>query len=995
MQEPQCLVFGPFRLDVRDERLWRGREALPLSAKTFAVLACLVTQAGQLVTKEALLEAVWPDTLVSESILTVAVSTLRRVLGDPARTPRFIETVHGRGYRFIAPVSVTMLPAQPAMREKSRRALPATVSRPDLFVGRDAELAQLAQWWTTVQQGQRQVGMLVGEPGIGKTALVETFVAQVRATEEVWVGHGQCMDRYGAGEAYLPVLEALGRLGRGPAGLSLVAVLRQYAPSWLVHLPALLAPEDRERLDPLVSGVTPARMLRELAEALEVLTAARPLVLVLEDLHWSDRATLEWLAYVVRRRDPARLLILGTYRPVDVVVHTHPLHAIAAELRHHPQYAELGLDSLSAAAVTRYLQQCCGAPPIPSGLPALVHQRTGGNPLFLVAMVDELVRQGLLETGGNAAGSPEALAFLRGLVPSSLRQYIEQHLEQLSDEDQALLEAASVAGPTFAVAAVAAGVAQAPETLEARLTALARRGRFIRAAGAETWPDGTVTACYEFRHTLYHEVVYARVSAGHRVRLHQQIGARKETGYGAQARQIAAELAVHFMRGREAWRAVTHLHHAGENALRRSAYEEAITHLTAALDVLATLPEGQERLHHELRVQTALGLVLSVAKGYAAPEVARSFTRARELCHLVGDTPQLGLVLWGLHRLYFVQAEHRTAQELAAQLLSLAQHDPAPSLLLAAHTALGAALWVQGHLTAAREHLVPELPRVEAPQRRALASRYGVDPGVLRPLFAAYILWSLGYAETALQRLHAMLTLAQELAHPFSEAVAHGGAACIQQLRRDIPAVQAGAEAALTLATEQGFPYWMAGGAILRGWALAVRGRAEEGIALMQQGLVAYGATGAEFCRPFWLAMLAEAYGQVGRADEGLCALGQALAHVDRTGERFWEVELHRLRGELLLTQGTGQSRAPTAAPERSRMAEAEACFARALAIARRQQAKSWELRAVMSLSRLWQRQGKGAAAYDLLTPVYGSFTEGFDTADLQEAKALLEALGG
>src|SRR5262247_3952316 len=208
MQEPQCLVFGQFRLDLRDERLWRGHAATPLSPKTFEVLRCLVSQAGHLVTKDALLEAVWPATVVSESILTVAIRTLRRVLGDQARTPRFIETVHGRGYRFIAPVSATISPERPAMIESPRRSLPATVSSQPLFVGRDTELAQLAQWWTTVQHGQRQVGMLVGEPGIGKTALVEAFVAQVRATEDVWVGHGQCMDRYGMGEAYLPILEA-------------------------------------------------------------------------------------------------------------------------------------------------------------------------------------------------------------------------------------------------------------------------------------------------------------------------------------------------------------------------------------------------------------------------------------------------------------------------------------------------------------------------------------------------------------------------------------------------------------------------------------------------------------------------------------------------------------------------------------------------------------------------------------------------------------------
>ena len=416
MQEPQCLVFGPFQLDRRDERLWRGPEAIPLPPKTFAVLCCLVTQAGQLVTKNTLLEAVWPETVVSEAVVTVAIRMLRRVLGDEAHTPRFIETVHGRGYRFIAPVSATMPPARPLM-EQSRRPRPPTVRHPPLFVGRDAELAQLAQWCTTVQQGQRHVGCLVGEAGIGKTALVEAFVAQVRATADVWVGHGQCLDHYGAGEAYLPVLEALGRLGRGPEGTPLVTVLRQYAPSWLVHLPALLTPEDRERLEHTTSGVTPARMLRELTEALEVLTATRPLVLVLEDLHWSDRATLEWLAYVVRRRDPARLLILGTYRPAEVLVHAHALRAIVAELRHHPQYAELGLDTLSAAATAAYLRQRCGEQSVPTGLPQLVHQRTGGNPLFLVAMVDELARQGLLERAEDASGSPGALAALREAHP--------------------------------------------------------------------------------------------------------------------------------------------------------------------------------------------------------------------------------------------------------------------------------------------------------------------------------------------------------------------------------------------------------------------------------------------------------------------------------------------------------------------------------------------------------------------------------------------------
>jgi predicted ATPase len=351
MQASHCLVFDAFRLDLYDERLWRGREVIHLHPKTFAVLCCLVTQAGQLVTKDTLLVAVWPETVVSESVVTVAIRQLRRVLGDRARTPRF-------------------------------------------------------------------------------------------------------------------------------------------------------------------------------------------------------------LAYVVRRRDPAHLLILGTYRPVDVIVHTHPLRPLLAELRQHPQCAELVLDYLSETAVTAYQRQRFAPTLIPPGLPRLLHQRTSGNALFLVTLVDELVRQQTLEGGPEAWDIRGGLEAVTGVIPVGLRQFIEAHVERLPSPDQVLLEAASVAGSTFCVAAVAAGVSLSEEAIDARCAAWARHGQFLDATGTETWPDGTVAACYRFRHTLYHEVVYARVAAGRRLRLHHQIGARKETGYGDQALTIAAELAVHFERAQEADRAV-------------------------------------------------------------------------------------------------------------------------------------------------------------------------------------------------------------------------------------------------------------------------------------------------------------------------------------------------------------------------------------------------------------------------------------------------------
>jgi predicted ATPase/DNA-binding winged helix-turn-helix (wHTH) protein len=980
MQQSPCLVFEPFWLDLRDERLWCGHEAIPLSPKTFAVLRCLVSQAGQLVTKDALLAAVWPETVVSESILTVAIRTLRRVLGDQARIPRFIETVHGRGYRFIAPVSAIMPPEQPMMGGLRRPLFP-TVSHPPLFVGRDTELAQLAQWWTTVRQGQRHVGCLVGEPGIGKTALVETFVAQVRTTEDVWVGHGQCIDHYGAGEAYLPVLEALGRLGRGPEGAPLVTVLRQYAPSWLVHLPALLTPEDRERLEHTTSGVTPARMLRELAEALEVLTAARPLVLVLEDLHWSDRVTLGWLAYVVRRRDPARLLILGTYRPVEAIVHAPALRSIVAEIRHHPQYAELVLDYLSAAATAAYLRQRCGEKPVPTGLPRLLHQRTGGNPLFLVAMVDELARQGLLETAEDARGSPGALAPLSEVIPTSLRQHIEQHIEQLSEVDQALLEAASAAGSTFAVAAVAAAVTQAPETLEARYTALARHGRFLRASGTETWPDGTVTACYQFLHALYHEVVYARVSAGHRVRLHQQIGTRKEAGYGAQARQIAAELAVHFTRGRDAWRAVTYFYYAGENALGRSAYQEAITHLTMGLEILATLPETAARAQQELDLRMALGPAVMAIKGTASPEVEQTYARARALCQHIGDTLQLFQTLWGLCRFYRGRGVLLTARELGEQLERLAERAADPRQRLEAHDALGTTLFYLGAYAAARTHVAQGMALTDPTRQRPQALRQGEASGLRCLGVAAQALWCLGYPEQAVQRSQEALALAQELAHPYSLAAAQHWATSLHYRRREALAVQVQAEALLALATAQQFPVWVGHGTCWHGWVRAMQGEDVAGLAHIRQGMAAVLATGQALFWPLHLVLLAETAGHVGQVEHGLRLLAEALTMMEANGQGDMLAEAYRLQGALLLRQAVPDA------------AQAVASFQQALAVARRQQARSWELRAAMSLSRLWRHQGKRAEAYELLAPVYDWFTEGFDTADLQEARALLEAL--
>src|SRR5215471_4428353 len=398
MQEQRILIFEPFCLDVGNERLWRVQEVIHLTHKAFAVLLYLAEHAGQLVTKDELLEVVWSQTHVSEAALAVCMREIRQAVGDNPKTPRFIETVHGRGYRFLA--AVTGADRLPETRQTAPRlsltpqspsfAPPSSRLRPVLLVHREAECTQMQQWWAKAVQGERQVGFVTGEAGIGKTTLVEAFLERVRGERTLWIGHGQCIEQYGAGDAYLPVLEALGRLCRGPEGQHFSVFLDQYAPSWLVQMPTLRSTAELDALQRRGRGATQARMLRELAEALEALTAERPLILVLEDLQWSDYATLEWLACVARRREQAQLLVIGTYRPMDVLVRAHPVRTVVQELQRHGQCAELPLASLTDAGVAAYVAVRYAGRSLPEGLARLIRRRTGGNPLFMVSVVDAI-----------------------------------------------------------------------------------------------------------------------------------------------------------------------------------------------------------------------------------------------------------------------------------------------------------------------------------------------------------------------------------------------------------------------------------------------------------------------------------------------------------------------------------------------------------------------------------------------------------------------------
>ena len=657
-------------------------------------------------------------------------------------------------------------------------------------MGREAEVATLRQWFANALQGERHLGFITGEAGIGKTTLVDTFVAQLTDQAPLWLGRGQCIEQYGAGEAYLPLLEALGQMGRTPDGPHLVALLRQQAPSWVLQLPALLSPGEYEALQRYAGGTTRERMLRELAEAMEALTAVRPCVLVLEDLHWSDTATIEWLAYMARRRGPARLLVLGTYRPVETMVRVHPVRAMVQELMVHGHGAELALEEWSEAGVAAYLAQRGAGAEAPAALARTLAQRTEGHPLFVVALVDELLRQHVLRvepTGWVLAGGLDAVTVG---VPSSIRHLLEQQVTRLRPADQELLAAASVAGVEFAVAAVAAGVQQTGEDVEVQCDTLARQHRLVQARGTAIWPDGTVTARYGFRHALYQELIYERIPGSRRARWHQQIGMRLEEAFGPRVGEAAAELAAHFVHGRDDYRAVQYLQRAAETAVQRHAHREALGYLTHALDLLKTQPDTLERAQRELRLLLALGPVVIAAKGYAAADVERVYSHAWQLCQQLGETSQLFPVLVGLRKFYQVRAAYQTAHELGERLLGMAQslHDPA--LLLEGRFGIGISLYYLGDFVASREQCTQGLRLYDPQQHRSRAAFFGQDTGVACYTYEALALWLLGYPDQALRRSREALTLAQQLAHPFSLTFALLHGAVLHVARREGQATQ-------------------------------------------------------------------------------------------------------------------------------------------------------------------------------------------------------------
>jgi predicted ATPase len=564
-------------------------------------------------------------------------------------------------------------------------------------------------------------------------------------------------------------------------------------------------------------------------------------------------------------------------------------------------------------------------------------------------------------------------------------------IDRLAPDEKALLQQLAVIGREFPLSLVRQVIFHPEEELYHLLSSLQHK-EFLYEQPA--FPEGA----YIFKHALTQEVAYNSLLIERRRTLHEQTARAIEALYNAGLEDHYSELAHHYSCGGNTEKAVQYLYLAGRQAVQRSANKEAIELLTNALELLQTVPDSAQRDQQELLLQTTLGSALLTTKGYGAPEVGRVYTRARELCQQVGETPQLFPILWALGAFYMSRLENETARTVAEQFLELAERLEDPTFLLWAHYTIGWTFYCPGQLSQAREHYEQAIALYDPNQHRATALVYGQDPGVASRCMAAWTLWLLGYPDQAYKRTQEALTLAQEGDHPYSVVFALESSAWDAYNRGEVQALRERSDATIASGSEYGFAFQVAWGTIMQGTALVEQGDGEKGLAQIRRGLTDMREGGTRIAWTRWLAFLVEACWKEGCTEEGFKVLAEALEIGADTGEAFFEADLYRLKGELMLQQFqvsgfTFQVENSSESRVRSPEAEAEECFWKAIEIARKQQAKSLELRAMMSLSRLWRQQGKTTEAHRMLSEIYNWFTEGFDTKDLQEAKTLLEEL--
>jgi class 3 adenylate cyclase/predicted ATPase len=834
------------------------------------------------------------------------------------------------------------------------------------FVGRERELEQMHRGLTKAVEGRGQVVAVVAEAGTGKSRLFYEFKATIPATCKVLEAYSVS---HGKASAWLPVLELLRHYfgiqegddaaGRREKVQATATALDQSLRDTMPYLFGLLGitdgPDPHAQMD---ARIKRQRTLEAIKRMLLRDSLKQPLILIFEDLHWIDEQTQGLLDLMADSVASARVLLLFNYRP---------------EYRHEwtnkSYYTQLRLDPLAGAEGSAMLSALLGDGVELNPLKRLIAERTGGNPFFIEEIVQALFDEGTLVRNGTLKVK-RLLSEVR--LPQTVQGVLAARIDRLAADRKELLQTLAVIGRGSSRHLL---IQVAPQTQTALAPKLAdlRVGEFIYEQPAVSDVE------YVFKHVLTQEVAYSSLLIERRKHLHERAGRAIELIFADQLDDHLSELAHHYSHGTNLDKAIDYLGRSGHHALERSANADAIASFTKGIELLLTLPDNRRRMQRELPLQLALMQALIPAKGWVAPEIEGLFARVQELCEFLGNSPDVAFALFALRFNYFVRGLYRGAREHAEEALQLAQGANDCTSLILAHTELGHALYHTGELLVAREHQENTLALYERERDRPLI--FGTDVKVSILSYAGRTLWLLGYPDQAVGCGEQAVAAACAISHPNSIAAAKFFASMVRIDRREVHAVKEGLEQVIAFSTKHGLGAFLLNSATHLGWATALHGREEEGIAQMRESMALTRTVGANIGRSQHLCLLAEAYGKADHLDEALNVVAAALDAVDEQEERFYESEIYRLKGQLLLRRD--DSNAP----------EAQRCFGRAIEIARRQSARSWELRATTSLARLLASQGRRDEARAQLAEIYDWFTEGFDTADLKDAKALLDEL--
>jgi DNA-binding winged helix-turn-helix (wHTH) protein/tetratricopeptide (TPR) repeat protein len=951
--KPLLVRFDAFELDESGVRLTRQGQPVSLPPKAFGVLCALARNPGQLMTKNALLDAVWGHQHVSESVLKTTISELRAALEDDAKQPRYIETASRHGYRFIgrdiAPLGTAVKPIHVPNSK---------------MIGREAELVRLRHAWQTACNGRHQLVWVAGEAGVGKTTLIDRFAAEV---DPRLTTYGQCVEQIGGGEPHLPVLQALKLLCRRDPQLAVM--MRSIAPTWLLQLPWLLSESERAALHRELAGAHQDRKIRELQELMDRFTEKHPVLFVLEDLHWADSGTLQLMAHFARRRDPVRLLWLCSVRLAQAIAEAHPLRELRQDLRLPGLYEEIQLEAFSESEVAAYVEKRMPGSQAPPTFIRRLHAHTEGLPLFVGNVIDTFVAQ----------TPSDAQAWLQGAsdaplpVPDNLAGAIEKQLDRLPADVQSLLEAASACGMEFRADTVADTIGKDGAWVREQCDALVKRQSFLRHVGIVDLTDGAFDTRYTFLHAIFRHVLYQRIALPQRVQLHRRAAQSLEARIAPGERVSASDLASHYEQGLQPAEALRHYAKAATTDILRFAPDAAVRVTEHALKLLERIPQGTQRLELELALVAARGVACAQVYGGGSPEAITAFERIRDLCDLLPQLPEHALLLNGLGLSLYVRGKYGEAREIGERVLALSERHCNPVLLVCAAALLGSIAAVLGKHAQARTWLEKGIAACEGIVEQFPPRAFVIDPLVLMHCNVSVPLLHLGLADDGQRHLDAAVERARQLGQPSSHMLTLWVAALHDVRRGDYDAAERHAVELRQLVDRTLLTQGYGPARWLLGYAQAQLGSPREGLKLILEGFECYARLG----------MLAASTETLGYAAEALVLaedwngareqIDAALALAERLGERVEITNLRLLEARIALANGD-RVRARSAVLE-------------GLAEARAQATPFYETKALVALCELPDRTPKDLSA---LRDAVARFPQGKGIAFLDRAAALL-----